>query len=550
MYHTYVRPRTPNRQSPGFLEQGSTEQNSGKITCITMNSKYIATNSVTQSDPAKKPSESLSNNSCLIPHLHNHSIISNRALVPFSPSSLEHTAVHHPPRFQTPRIPSLRNLSFSTSLPQDTSLTLPSRSSTNTIYQKSLPVLRLPSSAIARPCVVTSPISNANQTSSVTSHAPSTSIPQPLQMPLETPRRVPNPLAYSLEQSGLHAREIPTASLTSNLGRAPAAPTYTAVTNTVKKKGKKYKPVALKVRPVLGVLPDQFRIVRTILGDPLEHLPTLDSHPPDFKACGRYTAERREIFDKLNAGFLLPEERKLLHYFMMLHQDAFAWNDTERGHFREDFFHPVDTVIPHTPWVQKNIPIPPGLYEEVCKVLQRKIDAGVLEPSNSSYRSRWFCVVKKDGRSLCIVQSLEPLNKVTIQHSGIPPFTEQLAEQFAARACGSMLDLYVGYDERGLAKSSRDYTTFQTPYGALRLTTLPMGWTNSVPIFHDDVVHILRPEIPHVTQPYIDDVPVRGPASRYLLPSGEEERIPDNSGIRRFVWEHFQDLIITASYNA
>jgi hypothetical protein len=69
-----------------------------------------------------------------------------------------------------------------------------------------------------------------------------------------------------------------------------------------------------------------------------------------------------------------------------------------------------------------------------------------------------------------------------------------------------------------------------------------MGWTNSVPIFHDDVTFILRPEIPQVTQPYIDDVPVRGPATRYVLPSGEEERIQQNPGIRRFVWEHFQDL--------
>jgi hypothetical protein len=250
-----------------------------------------------------------------------------------------------------------------------------------------------------------------------------------------------------------------------------------------------------------------------------------------------------ELFDKNNAGFLLPEERKLLHHFMMLHQDAFAWNDTERGHFREDFFPPIEIpVVPHKPWVQRNIPIPPGIYEEVCQVIQRKIDAGVFEPSNSSYRSRWFCVVKKDGKSLRIVQSLEPLNEVTIQHSGVPPFTEQLIEHFAARACGSMMDLYVGYDERALAKSSRDYTTFQTPFGAMRLTTLPMGWTNSVPIFHDDVTKILMPEIPHVTQPYIDDVPVRGPASRYVLPSGEEERIPQNPGIRRFVWEHFQDL--------
>lgn len=306
---------------------------------------------------------------------------------------------------------------------------------------------------------------------------------------------------------------------------------------------KKYKPVALKVKPVVGQLPDKYRIVRNIIGDPLANLPVLSPKPPAFKPCGRYTQERMEMFDKANPGFLLEEERKLLHYFMMVHQDAFAWNDTERGHFREDFFPPVDMpVIPHVPWVQKNIPIPPGIYDEVCQLLQRKIDAGVFEPSNASYRTRWFCVVKKDGASLRIVQSLEPLNEVTIQHSGVTPFSDQVIEHFAARACGSMMDLYVGYDERALAKSSRDYTTFQTPYGAMRLTTLPMGWTNSVPIFHDDVCYILRPEIPNVTVPYIDDVPIRGPASRYSLPTGEEERIPENPDIRRFVWEHFQDL--------
>lgn len=306
---------------------------------------------------------------------------------------------------------------------------------------------------------------------------------------------------------------------------------------------KKYKPVALKVRPVIGELPAKFRIIRNIIGDPLANLPILNPNPPPFTPCGRYTLERKEIFDKLNPGFLLPAERDLIHHFMSLHQDAFAWDDSERGHFREDFFPPIEIpVVPHTPWVLRNIPIPPGIYDEVCAVIKRKIDAEVFEPSNSSYRSRWFCVVKKDGKSLRIVQSLEPLNKVTIQHLGVPPFTDQLAEHFAGRACGSMMDLYVGYDERALATASRDYTTFQTPYGAMRLTTLPMGWTNSVPIFHEDVTKILQPEIPHVTQPYIDDVLVRGPASRYILPNGEAETIPENPGIRRFIWEHLQDV--------
>ena len=100
---------------------------------------------------------------------------------------------------------------------------------------------------------------------------------------------------------------------------------------------KKYKPVALKVQPVIGELPDCFKIIRNILGDPLSQLPILDPNPPPFSPCGHYTQEYKDIFDKLNPGFLLPEERKLIHHFMMIHQDAFAWDDSEWGHFREDF---------------------------------------------------------------------------------------------------------------------------------------------------------------------------------------------------------------------
>ena len=58
-------------------------------------------------------------------------------------------------------------------------------------------------------------------------------------------------------------------------------------------------------------------------------------------------------------------------------------------------------------------------------------------------------------------------------------------------------------------------TTFQMPFGAMRLVMLPMGWTNSIPIFHDDVTEILKLEILHITIPYIDDILVKGPVERY-----------------------------------
>ena len=126
------------------------------------------------------------------------------------------------------------------------------------------------------------------------------------------------------------------------------------------------------------------------------------------------------------------EERKLMHDFMMLQNEGFAWEDQEQEKFQEDFFLPINIpVVLHKPWVLKNIPIPLGLYPEVCRIIKSKIEAGVYKLSSSSYRSQWFCVLKKDGKSLGLVHSLEPLNEVTIAYPGVPPATETLADQFA-----------------------------------------------------------------------------------------------------------------------
>ncbi|KAF8234201.1 hypothetical protein L208DRAFT_1550665 [Tricholoma matsutake] len=70
-----------------------------------------------------------------------------------------------------------------------------------------------------------------------------------------------------------------------------------------------------------------------------------------------------------------------------------------------------------------------------------------------------------------------------------------------------MLDLYVAFNERLISESSQDLMTFQTPFSALQIVTLPMGWMNLVLILHDDITFILQPKVPHITIPYIDDTP-------------------------------------------
>ena len=245
----------------------------------------------------------------------------------------------------------------------------------------------------------------------------------------------------------------------------------------------KYKPVHLKVRPQLAPMPEEFRVQRNITGDPLAELPELSPNPPEYSPGERYTLERKEVIDKNHSeDFLWPEERKLLHHFMIVQEKGFAWCAEEGGNFRTDFFPPIKfPVLPHTPWVEKNIPIPPGIYEEVCKILKDKIAAGVYEPTTSSYRSRWFMVLKKDGKSLRLVHSLEALNRVTIQHSGIPPGTAEIASSFSGRACLGMLDIWVGYDERLIDEKSR--TILRSRLHLVLIVWLNYQWVGQT-LFH------------------------------------------------------------------
>lgn len=306
----------------------------------------------------------------------------------------------------------------------------------------------------------------------------------------------------------------------------------------------KYKKVANRVKPVSAALPETFRIHRYQPEDVLQDMPRMPTSPGEFVEGQRYTRERMEQMKIGADGFLTQEEIKLIHWFFLTCEFAFAWDESEKGIFSHDYFPPVKIpTLAHDVWIFKNIPIPRGLYPKIIEIIKAKQASGVIEPSNAAYRSQWFWVLKKDGKSLRIVHNLQPLNAVTIKDSAVPPIVEPYAETFARRACYSVLDLFVGFDQRELHPDSRDLTTFQTPLGTFRLTRIPMGYTNSQQVQHGDLCFLLQDEIPEITMPFVDDVPIRGPASRYERGDGGYETIAENAGIRRFVWEHVRDVL-------
>jgi hypothetical protein len=302
----------------------------------------------------------------------------------------------------------------------------------------------------------------------------------------------------------------------------------------------KYKPVDLRKRPVPVSMPSMKR--RPYKTIPVPKLPQFPTHPPkQFIYTQRLTKERVDkIISNIQTGFLSEDETRLLLWVLAQNEQAIAFEDSECGRFKEIYFpdYTMETV-PHEPWQLAPIRIAESIKEEVSRLIQNQIESGNLEPSTSSYRSRMFTVKKPKG-GLRVVWDLQQLNKYSVQDAMLPPNVNEFAESFVGYSIYGTLDLYSGYHQRTLHSDSRPLTACQTMKGNVQLTTLPMGYTNSMQEFQRATSHILESLSPEKAMAFVDDCGVKGPKTRY-----GDETIPTNPNIRKFVWEYAHTLFTT-----
>ncbi|EJD38057.1 hypothetical protein AURDEDRAFT_72544 [Auricularia subglabra TFB-10046 SS5] len=108
-------------------------------------------------------------------------------------------------------------------------------------------------------------------------------------------------------------------------------------------------------------------------------MPELPLVPPVWEPHTTHLTQERMHGFKLTAdGFLWPEEVRLFEFIIDHHQEAFAWTEGKRRRFRSDYVPPIRyPVVPHEPWEDRNRPIPPGIQDELIKLLKDRIAAGV-----------------------------------------------------------------------------------------------------------------------------------------------------------------------------
>ena len=271
-----------------------------------------------------------------------------------------------------------------------------------------------------------------------------------------------------------------------------------------------------------------------------DDLPEVPPRVSQLEFGERLTQERWE--DIVRESVLSPEEAKIANRVLMNNEGSLAWTDSERGMFLSEYIPPYKIpTTEHVPWRERTVPIQKSIQKEVTAKIRERLANGTYEPSQSSYSSSIFVVAKKTG-GFRFVHNLQTLNSITIRDNAIPPLIDDYVENFAGLACVGLLDLYDGYGQYPLAEESRDLTAFQTSLGPMRLTTVPQGGSNSVGVFQRAMNFILADEYAEEAMAYLDDVGIKGPSTRYEDEDGEPERLKDNPGVRRYIYEYLQSL--------
>jgi len=261
------------------------------------------------------------------------------------------------------------------------------------------------------------------------------------------------------------------------------------------------------------------------------HRPPVDHRSGKIVPKGSRLTPERLARMKIGGEMLSENEKQLFIDILFKYEGAIAFDDSEMGLLNPEIEPPVKIhTVPHTPWQQQNIRLPRAMQQEATKHVREKLENGMLEFSQGPYRSRYFLVEKKDGKYR-FINDVQPLNKVTIRDSGMPPSVDEFSEDFAGYLIVTSVDYYSGYNEIPLDKDSRDLTAFLSDVGLVRSTRLPQGWCNSVATFQRIVGKVHCRQIPHEVRLFIDDAGMKGPKSRY----NDEFVAP---GIRRFVAEH------------
>nr|WP_253310135.1 reverse transcriptase domain-containing protein [Rickettsia endosymbiont of Ceutorhynchus assimilis] len=192
--------------------------------------------------------------------------------------------------------------------------------------------------------------------------------------------------------------------------------------------------------------------------------------------------------------------------FILKEADVFVMdNQTGRTSLIQ---HKIDTGLAH-PIRQPPRRMPVAKQQEVENQIDKMLQEGIIEESNSPWSAPVVLVTKKDG-SLRFCVDYRKLNDVTKKDSFPLPRIDDTLTTLSGSKWFSTLDLKSGYWQVAIHDDEKEKTAFSTGSGLYQFNVMPFGLCNAPATFERLMHLVLRGLTWRTCLVYLDDVMIMG----------------------------------------
>ena len=149
-------------------------------------------------------------------------------------------------------------------------------------------------------------------------------------------------------------------------------------------------------------------------------------------------------------------------------------------------------------------------YNFMAMEVQKLLQEGVIEPSNSPWRAQAFVIRGENHKPRMVVDYSQTINKYTLLDAYPLPKIEEIILKISKNKIFSKIDLQSAYHQIPILDSEKHYTAFEACGKLYQFLRVPFGVTNGVACFQRVIDKVIEDEGLNLTYPFIDDVTVCG----------------------------------------
>ena len=227
--------------------------------------------------------------------------------------------------------------------------------------------------------------------------------------------------------------------------------------------------------------------------------------PLTYQDCLPADSATEGLAEKLKLSHLSMDEKEEILPVILSKEAMFMGPGKKLGrtHLVE---HEINLVPGAKPYARPPYRIPMAYQEEFRKTIEKMLDDGVIEHSNSAWSSPIVLVKRTtaEGTKIRYCCDLRRVNAVTIPDKfPLPLIQEQLA-QLGGKTRFTTLDLASAYWQVGLKPEHRPITAFATPNGLFQFIVMPFGLVSAPATFQRLINKIMEGQPDAMA--YLDDV--------------------------------------------